>query len=227
MSTPKGRQYQLTLQDGSKVWLNAASSIRYPTAFTGNTRDVEITGEAYFEVKHNAQQPFRVRLPNGSIVEDIGTSFNVNAYNDEADIKTTLIEGSVRVLSSVVSGMSPAGGGGSDQRDMTGVGRGVVLKPGEQAEATSNSLLTTRSVDLDAVMSWKNGYFSFNNADIKTVMRQLSRWYDVDVIYQGEIPNEKLEGKIPRNVNASVVLDALQYTGIKFKIEGKKIIVMK
>jgi ferric-dicitrate binding protein FerR (iron transport regulator) len=210
MSTPKGRQYSLVLADGSKVWLNAASSIRYPTAFAGNERRVEITGEAYFEIAHNASKPFIVQKGQTE-VKVLGTHFNVNAYDDEESLKVTLLEGSVAVSSLTANSQLKA-----------------KLKPGQQAILTHNSQLETRNnIDVDEVMSWKNGFFSFSNADIRTVMRQLSRWYDVDVVYQGEIPNEKLEGKIPRNVNASAVLGALQYTGIKFEIEGKKIIVMK
>jgi ferric-dicitrate binding protein FerR (iron transport regulator) len=210
---PRGSKViSLTLSDGTKVWLNAESSLKYPTAFTSNTREVEITGEAYFEVKHNAKQPFKVHLPNGSIVEDIGTSFNINAYPDEESLKTTLIEGSVRVV-----------GGDANK------GRAITLKPGEQSvlSRTSPDHQVTTSPDIDEVMAWKNGVFSFNDADLKTVMRQIARWYDVDVEYQGNVPMKSFKGEIDRNVPASKVLQMLEYAGVHFKIEGKKVIVMK
>jgi ferric-dicitrate binding protein FerR (iron transport regulator) len=223
LSTARGETYATVLADGTKVWLNSASSIKFPVAFTGKERVVEITGEAYFEVAHRAKQPFRVHLPNGSVVEDIGTSFNINSYTDEDAIKTTLIEGSVRVTP-----LSPAGGGevnASPDRKRPGVDRGIILKPGQQAVDTRNSLLTTRSADLDAVLAWKNGLFQFNNADIKTVMRQLARWYDIEVVYEGAIPVRKFEGKIQRDLSLADVLEPLAKNQVHFKIEGKRITI--
>jgi ferric-dicitrate binding protein FerR (iron transport regulator) len=226
LTNPRGSKViDMTLSDGSHVWLNSGSSIKYPVAFIGKERVVEITGEAYFEVKHNAQQPFKVHLPNGSIVEDIGTSFNINSYSDEDDIKTTLIEGSVRITP-----LSPAGGGGlsaSPNRERPGVDQGVVLKPGQQAVATGNSLLNTRSADLDEVLAWKNGKFVFNKTDIQTTMRQIARWYDVEIEYKDDVTGF-FSGGISRLENASQVLKMLEMTGeVHFKIEGKKVIVMK
>jgi ferric-dicitrate binding protein FerR (iron transport regulator) len=212
---PRGSKViSLTLSDGTKVWLNSESSLKYPTAFTANTREVEITGEAYFEVKHNSKKPFKVHLPNGSVVEDIGTAFNVNAYTDESDIKTTLIEGSVRVMLSGVEASTR---------------NSVVLKPGQQAVTVNSStpLRVTNNVNIDEVTAWKNGMFSFNGADIKTVMRELSRWYDVDVEYKDEI-KETFFVKMDRNTNVSNVFKILQTTGgVHFNIEGKKITVLK
>jgi len=207
ITTPRGGQYQLTLADGTKVWLNAASSIKYPTAFTGNERRVEITGEAYFEVVHNAAKPFRV-ICNGQTVEDIGTHFNINAYSDEKAVKTTLLEGSVKVSST---------------------GEDKILKPGEQSQLESGNIHVANA-NVDEVVAWKNGLFDFTDANVADVMRQLARWYDVDVEYQGKIPETLFTGKLHRNVNASQILDILSYFKVQFKIENegakKKIIVM-
>jgi ferric-dicitrate binding protein FerR (iron transport regulator) len=214
---PRGSKViSLTLSDGTKVWLNSESSLRYPASFAPSAlnREVEITGEAYFEVKHNSKQPFKVHLPNGGVIEDIGTSFNVNAYTDEADIKTTLVEGSVQLFASSVKTSAPFA---------------FKLKPGEQAiqSAQSPNHFITTSPDLDEVTAWKNGFFQFNNTDIQTIMRQVSRWYDVNVEYNGNI-SKTFGGKIPRSMSAQNVFKVLEETGgVHFKIEGKKITVMK
>jgi ferric-dicitrate binding protein FerR (iron transport regulator) len=208
LSTPRGGQYKLVLPDGSKVWLNAASSIRYPAVFTGNERSVEITGEVYFEVTKNQHKPFRVHFPNGE-VEVLGTHFNINAYDDEASSKTTLLEGKVKVSSVVNSEWS-------------------IIKPGEQAITSSNSPLTIdHSPDLDQVTAWTNGLFIFRNQDIETIMRQISRWYDVQITYDRRVKNEKMVATISRSVPVSKVLHLLELTGlVHFKIEGKKILVL-
>lgn len=204
LSTPKGGQYQLTLADGTRVWLNAASSLKFPTAFTGSERMVELTGEAYFEVAHNSKQPFKVKSA-GQTVEDIGTQFDINAYADEDAVTTTLVEGSVKIL--------------DGQKE-------TMIKPGEQYLLKSNHEGKVESdVDLDEVTAWKNGMFQFDNADIKTIMRQVSRWYNVDVVYQGQIPASTYHGRLSRNSNASVVLRILELSGINFTIERGKIIV--
>jgi ferric-dicitrate binding protein FerR (iron transport regulator) len=195
----------VTLADGSRVWLNAGSSIKYPVAFISKERKVEITGEAYFEVAHNASKPFIVTKGETSITV-LGTHFNVNTYDDEDALRITLLEGSVAV-----------------KRESSN----VKLKPGEQAvlSATSHSLLTTGSVDTDAVMAWKNGFFQFNNTPIDVIMRQVEKWYDVDVVYNGSI-KQTFNGKIPRTVNASDLFKILESTGwVHFKIEGKKVMV--
>lgn len=209
VSTPRGGQYQLTLADGSKVWLNAASSLRFPTAFPGKERKVEITGEAYFEIAKDASRPFRVNVAGKQEVEVLGTHFNINAYSDEATINTTLLEGKVKVSALATH----------DSR---------LLSPGQQAQMDSDQqLATSNQVDLEKVMAWKNGKFSFGEAmDIESVMRQVSRWYDVEVEYQGKVKGF-VGGSISRNVNASQVLQMLELTGVvKFKIENKKVIVM-
>jgi transmembrane sensor len=207
LSTPRGGQYHLTLSDGTNVWLNAASSIKYPTAFKGNIRQVEITGEAYFEVVHNSSKPFRV-MANGQIVQVLGTHFNINAYRDEPSIKTTLIQGAVKVSKGTIS---------------------AILKPGQQSALTdagnSSTIRVSDHVNTDQVLAWTNGRFSFNNADIKTGMREIGRWYDVDIVYEGNVPNIVFIGEIYRNVNLSKVLEILRYSKVNFRIEGKKIIV--
>ena len=221
LTTPRGGQYQLVLPDGSKVWLNAASSIKFPAVFTGNERKVEMTGEVYFEVAKNANKPFKVTIPGGAAVEVLGTHFNVNAYPDESSVKTTLLEGSVKVRQwSMGNGQSAA----AKDAEFS-----VVLKPGEQAVQTrANSPFTIdHSPDLDQVMAWKNGLFHFENVDIKAVMRQISRWYDIEVEYKGTINNEPLIIEIPRNTNLLDVLKVLETTTeLQFKVEGKKVIVM-
>jgi ferric-dicitrate binding protein FerR (iron transport regulator) len=227
LATPRGGQYQLVLPDGSKVWLNAASSIKFPTAFVGNERKVAITGEVYFEVVRNTRMPFKVDFSSppageggqegagGGQVEVLGTHFNINAYNDEPVIKTTLIEGSVRI-----------------GKRQTANGKGpefaAILKPGEQALLAPHSpLAINHSPDVDQVLAWKNGLFHFENVDIKTVMRQISRWYDIDVEYKGAVTNEPLFIEVPRNTNLSDVLKVLETTaGVQLKVEGKKVTVL-
>jgi ferric-dicitrate binding protein FerR (iron transport regulator) len=201
-STPRGGQYQLVLSDGTKVWLNASSSIRFPVVFKGSERRVQITGEAYFEVAHNAAMPFRVEA-RGQTVEVLGTHFNVNAYDDEASVKTTLLEGSVKV---------------------TAEGGSATIKPGEQADLKDGKL-SVDEVDVGDVVAWKNGYFSFKDDDLKGVMRQISRWYDVDITYDGNIPERKFSGEIARNTNISQMLDILTFKKIHYKITGNQIII--
>jgi len=210
MATPRGGQYRLELSDGTRVWLNAASSLRYPVQF-GAAREVELTGEAYFEVAKNAAKPFRVKA-NGSEVVVLGTHFNVNAYDNEPTVKTTLVEGKVKVST------------------LAGNGQPVVLKPGMQSVFDHDPALAgsieVRQVDTEEVIAWKNGLFNFNKADIKTVMRQLARWYDVEVVYEGPLSNEKFEGEIPRNSTLSEVFKILELTAVHFKVEGRKVTVM-
>jgi len=202
MSTPRGRQFQLVLSDGSKVWLNAASSIRFPTAFTGSDRKVEVTGELYFEIAKNPSKPFKV-ISNGTEIEVLGTHFNVDGY--DAVTKTTLLEGSVKVK--------------------TGNNIGF-LKPGQQAQSSSNGdIKTSNSVDLEQVMAWKNGRFTFEDASLETIMNQVSRWYDVDVVYEDKMPKRSFTADISRKTNLSVLLKVLEESGVRFKIEDKKLLV--
>ena len=223
LATPRSGQYQLILPDGSKVWLNSESSIHYPISFAENERRVQISGEAYFEVaklklSSGQQVPFIVEKGDMQ-VEVLGTHFNVNAYNDESAIKTTLLEGKVRVVK------HETGNGKREKPNEIS----VVLKPGEQAVLSrGHSPLTIHhSTDVDNVVAWKNGLFHFESADVKTVMRQLARWYDVDVVYEGAtVKNDPLFVEISRNTRLSDVLKVLQESGsARFTIQGKKIIV--
>lgn len=206
LTNPRGSKVvDITFSDGSRVWLNAGSSVTYPVAFIGNERKVAITGEAYFEIAHDKTKPF-ILSKNEMSVEVLGTHFNVNAYDDEKDIKVTLLEGSVRT--SIANGESS------------------VLKPGEQAQV-SNSIKVVKDMDVEQVMAWKNGYFKFNRTDLKIIMREIARWYDVEVSYEGNVPVQLYNGDVPRNVNVSEVLKVLEYTGAHFRIEGKKVTVIK
>ena len=204
LTVPRGsRPLQLTLTDGTKIWLNAASSITYPIVFTGNERKVQMSGEAYYEVAKDAARKFIVSA-NGVETEVLGTHFNVNGYEDEANTKVTLLEGSVKVKSEVKSQKSEA-----------------LLKPGEQAVVSTHSPLTIdHSPDLEETVAWKDGYFDFKGAEIKSVMRQLSRWYNVEIEYNGKITDNHFSGIINRNNNISQVLKMLESTGgVGFKIE--------
>jgi transmembrane sensor len=213
---PRGSKIiDITLSDGTRVWLNAESSLKYPVAFSGKERSVEIIGEAYFEVKHDAAKAFRVKTKN-SLIEDIGTAFNVNAYADEETEKTTLIQGAVEVFTA--TGKSTAIGNAGLMR----------LSPGQQAlvEAAAGEITLAKSVDLDAVIAWKNNNFEFAGEDIQGVMRQLSRWYDIDATYEGKIPAGHFSGIVSRGSNISQVLKIMEAADIKFRIEGKKLIVL-
>lgn len=209
MTTPKGRQFQLTLPDGTRAWLNAASSIKYPTAFSTNERRVEITGEVYFEVIKNANKPFFVSVKDKAAIEVLGTSFNVNAYDNEQFIRTTLIDGSVRVA--VPSGQDS---------------NNLVLQPGQQARITGKKISLADKQDLDKVMAWKNGFFNFDGADLEEVMRQLERWYNIEVIYENGIPHTRFIGELSRQIALADLLEILKRTEVDFRVEGRKLIVL-
>jgi len=206
LTTAKGKQFRVVLPDGTKVWLNSFSSLHYPTHFTGRQRSVEITGEAYFEVAPNAAMPFVVKT-NHEEVTVLGTHFNVNVYEDEPALKTTLLEGVIRVSN------------GADQ---------VVLRPGQQASSGRNkAAIGVTEVNAEDAVAWKNGFFNFDNADIQTVMRQLARWYDVEVRYEGAIPTGgDLKGEIGRSLTLAQVLKILEQTRVHFRIEEDKRIVI-
>jgi ferric-dicitrate binding protein FerR (iron transport regulator) len=204
ISTPKGGQFQVVLSDGSKVWLNAASSITFPTTFSKSERRVTITGEVYFEVVKDKHHPFRV-VAGKQTVEVLGTHFNINAYIDESAIKTTLIEGSVKV---------------STGSQIT------ILTPEQQSNiANGSDVISVNTVDTENVLAWTNGNFEFEKAEISFIMRQAARWYDVTIKYEGNISPRRFTGTISRNVNLSELLKMLKYTGINFKIEGQTLIV--
>lgn len=202
ITAPTGGKYSVVLPDGSRAWLNAESSIRFPTVFAKNERKVSIAGEVYFEITPDKQKPFLVDVQGIQSIKVLGTHFNVNAYGDEAAVTTTLLEGSVVV--------SPA-----NKNDKT-----VRLKPGDQASLSGKGTIQVeKDVNTEGVIAWKNGFFQFEKANIKTVMRQLSRWYNVDVTYEGVASERTFSGKINRSVNASEVLEILQFTGVNFRIE--------
>lgn len=212
ITTPRGGQYMITLPDGSKAWLNSASALRFPTTFNKKERIVELTGEGYFEVnpsfrkENNSKTPFTVKA--GAVnVQVLGTHFNVNAYPDEVDIKTTLLEGAVKV---------------------TGSQDGGLLKPGEQAQVNKQGTLKKTKPDLEPIMAWRNGLFSFKNASIASIMRQAQRWYGIEVVYENKVNKDQaLNGDIPKTVALSKFLKILEATGsVHFRIEGKRVTVM-
>ncbi len=202
--TPRGGQYKVILPDGTNVWLNAASSLYFPTSFTGNERRVKITGEAYFEVAKNALMPFIVSAGDAE-VQVLGTHFNIMAYKDEPVVKTTLLEGSVKFVAANITN---------------------TLQPGQQSQFKQGKTRVVSGVDVNEVIAWKNGLFHFENADMETVMLQISRWYDVDVVFKTKRGFDLLHVDIPRSNKLSEVLKALELSGgATFKIEGKTIIV--
>jgi hypothetical protein len=202
ITTPRGGQYQVILPDGTKVWLNAASSLKFPTAFASNQRSVELIGEAYFEVTKNTAKPFMVKVDKMQ-VKVLGTHFNIMAYSDEAEIKTTLLEGAIQLNN------------GSKRN---------FLKPGQQGIVKDDNVQVI-DADTDEAIAWKNGFFEFRRVSIQDIMKQLSRWYDTEVTYEGKIPDDEFVGKIERNVKLSQVLHILELNHVHFKIENKKITV--
>jgi len=195
VSTPVSGQHEITLSDGTEVMLDAQSSITFPVTFTGKERKVSMTGQAYFIVKHNARQPFLVSV-KGQTIRDIGTEFNVNAYDDETTVKTTLVSGSVKV-------------------------NNTLIKPGQQAIGTTNNI-KVEEADTAAIVAWKDGNFIFRHQDLETTMRQLARWYNVQVVYDNAPQNLRIGGKVSRERPLSVVLAAMEQTGeIKFKLNGR------
>ena len=207
ISTVRGRQWVVALPDGTIVYLNAASSIRYPLNFARDQRTVEMAGEAYFTVVHDESRPFRVKTGNRQLVEDKGTEFNINAYEDEASIKTTLISGAANIIS-------------SDEK--------VTLVPGQQASLRDDSQhFQVYRQDLASATAWKDGFFSFHDADIQMVMRQLARWYDVEVEYSNGIPKQLFEGEIERSFPLATVLEILEKTNVHFRIvKDRKILIL-
>jgi transmembrane sensor len=202
LTTKRKQQFPLVLSDGTEVMLDAESSITYPVAFNGTERKVKVTGQAYFKVVHNDKQPFAVEV-KGQTIRDIGTEFNINAYDDEPVVKTTLVEGIIAVQYKQVS---------------------KTLKPG-QAAILSEDILTIKPGDIEEATAWKNNLFHFTGTDLKPLMRQLARWYDVDVSYQGKIPKYEFGGDMSRNVKASEVFEMLGKYGLKVKLDGKNLII--
>lgn len=204
IQTPRGGEYHVVLSDGTEVWLNASSSLRYPTRFDGKERKVELKGEGYFEVAHNPSSPFKVNVNGKEEVEVMGTHFNINAYSDEETINTTLLEGKVKVTA-------------ADSK---------FLSPGQQAKLFTNGKVSVEeSVNTDEVIAWKNGQFYFESADLKTILRQVQRWYDIEIVYEAAVSNRKYFAIISRKSTLTEVLKALQANDIKYRIEGKQLIV--
>lgn len=204
MRTPRGGQYQITLPDGTKVWLNAASSITFPVAFVDKERRVKITGEVYMEVAHNKLKPFFVDVDGKSSVEVLGTSFNINAYGDEGNISTTLIEGSIKMNNR------------------------MVLKPGQQAVQPGDSATKIISnADIAQVLAWKNGIFNFNGTDFKVVVRQLERWYDIVIDLRGKYDDMIMDGKMDRGVQLPDIIRFFNSYGFETKLEGRTLIVTR
>ena len=208
LTNPRGsRVINMVLNDGSEVWLNAASSITYPVAFKGNVREVTVTGEAYFEIAHDVNKKFIVKT-NGLLTEVLGTHFNVNAYLDEDEIKVTLLEGSVQVV---------ANNGSSS-----------LIKPGEQVMASNGKMTLNSYVNVEDVIAWKNERFSFKDTNIKNIMREVARWYDVQIDYKGKMDDLNFGGSMSRQENVSELLKRMEATqAVKFEVAGRKITVIK
>jgi transmembrane sensor len=213
LATAKGETFVTQLADGTLAWLNAGSSIHYPVSFTGSERVVEITGEVYFEVAHDASKPFHVKVHREAHDEDpvdiqvLGTHFNVNAYNDEEIMKTTLLEGSVKISAG---------------------DKIKILKPEQQAQVSNKNekdIRVVSDVNTDEVIAWKNGFFNFEGVDIPAALRQVARWYNIEIVYEGEIPRDKFMGGLERNLSLSEALKVLEQGGLEFTVQGRKLIV--
>lgn len=204
LTTPNGSVYQVLLSDGSRVWLNAASSLRYPAHFQGAERSVTLTGEAYFEIAPDPAKPFRVLAANGNEVQVLGTRFNMNTYPDEHALRTTLLDGAVKVKSTHGE---------------------FLLSPGQQAVVAPNGEISRTSADLEAVMAWRNGLFVYRKTGIRQIMQQLARWYNVDVRYEGDVPNREFTGEISRELSLPLVLKILEQQDLHFRLEGGAVIV--
>lgn len=205
VATSRGKQFQLLLPDGTRAWLNAASSLTYPTRFSGAERLVQVTGEVFFDVARDRNKPFRVQAPANTFIEVTGTRFNVNAYPDEPAITTTLTQGAVNLRAS---------------------GRLQPIRPGQQARIEEGRISVNDQADTAQVLAWKNGVFDMNNAELPTVMRQLARWYDVDIVYEKQPSSIRFGGKMQRNLRLSQVLNGMAGMGVQFRIDaGRKLVV--
>lgn len=237
MTTPKGRRFHLIMPDGTEAWLNSASSIQFPTAFTGNERKVSVTGEVYFEVAKNKKMPFHLNVNNQAEIEVLGTHFNVKAYENEPVINTTLLEGSIAIRL-------------KDDKKGT-VGKQSILKPGQQAKIivgentlqvnvakngaaqkaegkdAQQGLTVVNNTDIDKVMAWKNNVFDFNDIAFTDAMLQLERWYNIEVVYEKGVPptDVELSGKITKDVTLNDLVTILEKIGLKCKLEGRKLLI--
>ncbi|TKC09706.1 DUF4974 domain-containing protein [Pedobacter frigoris] len=224
IETPRGGQHIVNLPDGSIVVLNAASSLKFPTTFSSfQERKVELSGEAYFEISKDKAHPFIVKT-NGQEVKVLGTHFNINSYADEGSTKTTLLEGSVRVIS-VLSSRANAKDPDPSELGMT---NSIILRPNQQSVVTTNGDIKVIKVDTEDVVAWKNGFFVFNDESLESIMRKVSRWYDVEVVYQDKLPRVSFLGALSRSKNLSALINILEESGeVHFKIQGRRIVVMK
>jgi ferric-dicitrate binding protein FerR (iron transport regulator) len=213
LSTPKGRQFHIKLPDGTDVWLNAASSIHYPTIFTGKDRTVELTGEAYFEVAGNPGMPFIIKVDQQAGIKVLGTHFNINAYRNEPVMKTTLLEGAIQFHTGI---------------DMQPQEQIVKLRPGQQSqlETSTHKLAVENDVETEKAVAWKNGIFNFNDASLQEVMNQLERWYDIEVAYEDNIPPIRFFGKMTKNIPLNDLLLILEKSNVHFKVVGRRLIVL-
>lgn len=224
LTIPRGGQYQVVLPDGSKVWLNSASTLRYPMRFTDGKREVELEGEAYFEIASRQNTignriPFLVKTPNQT-VEVLGTQFNISAYAEESETKTTLVDGEVRVSS---AGSNASDNGRGDVSSLTSH-ISHLLSPGQESVLTPSGI-QIRKANMESAIAWKSGIFHFDDTPFKQMMTQIARWYDIEVVYEGEAPAEVFSGKMSRNVNLGVLLSFLKDSGIDLRIEGNRLIV--
>ncbi|WP_456311743.1 FecR family protein [Pseudomonas shirazensis] len=202
--TPNGKTFQIALPDGTNVWMNAGSSLKYPTYFDGNERLVVLTGEAYFEVSHDAKMPFKV-FSNGQQVEVLGTHFNIRAYENEPLLKTTLLEGKIKITESDNSSL---------------------VKPGQQVKVSlTNHSMKIAEVNTESAVAWKSRLFYFEDAKYDEIMREIERWYDVKVIYKGKIPDERFQGAIQKDLKLNQVLKMLESNDVHFKVSGKEVLV--
>jgi ferric-dicitrate binding protein FerR (iron transport regulator) len=213
MSTPRGRQYKLLLSEGTAIWLNAASSVTYPAQFTGDTRSIKITGEVYLEVAPDKSKPFIVTYSSPSeggnregSIEVLGTRFALNAYNDEPVVTTTLLEGSIQLKTQVQ---------GKNER--------IIMQPGEQIKVSHENLELIKGANTEEAIAFMNGFFSFKNSDIKSVMRQLEKWYDIEVSFTQPVGKKTFEGEIQRSLSLPVVLKILERNGFQFTVEGNRV----
>jgi transmembrane sensor len=204
LTTPKGHKFTLVLSDGTKVYMNAGSALQYPEVFTGSERLVKLTGEAYFDVVHNSKSPFKVQVKN-QIIEDIGTSFNIYAYDDESYTSVTLVDGSVKV---------------KNKEDE------AIIKPGQKATTSDNSNnISVKPANFESDLAWRNDLFHFEDVQLSVVLKQISRWYDLEIVYERAIPSKTINGEIYRNMNGTQILNILKNLGVSYKLEGKRLII--
>ncbi len=204
LTTPNGHKFTLVLSDGTKVYMNAGSALQYPESFAGTERLVKLAGEAYFEVAHDSKSPFRVQVRN-QIIEDIGTSFNVYAYADESFTSVTLVEGSVKVKTKVSE---------------------AIIKPGQNATTTDGSNhISVKPADFESELAWRSDLFHFEDVQLSAVLKQISRWYDLEIEYEGAIPSKTINGEIYRNMNGKQILSILKNLGVNYTLEGRKLII--